>query len=1164
MKPKNFPRFWHSFSAKRRSAGCQPAFAPIAFEQSSRLAACATTLARFLAGVVCLVTLTAFALASAQSQWVRVAPDGALAYKTTPRGDRIMDFSSAGYMGGGTAFPDAPVKQIVRPLGNGADDTANIQAAIDAVGMLPMENGVRGAVLLASGTFCCADEVRISKSGIVLRGSGSGGSGRSSGSSRRDGRDKRDTRDGRDGTVIWMSGRKHAAININVPGSARGNRDPDVNKESGGSILLPSTGAGSSRHFEGVARDAPARTFITDDYVPSGANAFRVASVGGFVVGDIIEIRRPTTKDWVRFMGMDAMTRNGGRPQTWLGLTRSGFHIRRIAAIDNTTRAFTLDAPLSDSFDARYLGNGAVTVTRIAAAEPVLPLSQVGVEHLRIQCPPLETAYGNAPFSGIRVGGQDCWVDDVWCVETMNTIPITGRRVTIRDTHVTHTYPNLGASKPADFSIENSQILIDRCSSDGENTYWVWTNSYNTGPNVVLNSDFTGRGSRLQPHQRWATGLLVDNCRAPDGGIDFSNRGVAGSGHGWTMGWGVAWNSTAKTFIIQNPPGALNWAIGCIGERLQTARYFETAPILAEGEFDSHGTPVAPRSLYLAQLAARLGSDALAAIGYAPESPAARALENPAMPKMRPRRDAPIDSEFGENLAFLRPVNTSSNAQSDTADPRKYGGEKAVDGNPATYWMAGDGRGGNGGRGGGGRDNSERDRRPNNPTLEIDTEGPLVIDALTLSEPAAHANIRAYKIEGQVDSDYKLLAEGTTIGGRKTHTFPKVTVWKVRLTILKTEGGAPAVSELTLHLTAEPMPSRAAGIGSAGFPRRIESKADLEVRDTLRAAWMQVARFGVMSHFLADWRAKVDGEPMSIAHWNELVDGFNVEKLAGQLVSVGAKYFLITIGQNSGYFLAPNATYDRLTGVTSPESSKCSRRDLVSDLSAALAKRGIKLMVYLPSGAPVADRAAVKALEFQNGPFRNREFQVKWEAVIRDWSLRWGDKICGWWFDGCYWPNAMYRADDGGPGFATFAAAARAGNPNSAVGFNPGVFYRTTSMTPHDDYTAGEVNKTELWTPRHVEDGKVDGAQVHVLSFLGETWGMGKPRYTDARVVEFSREVAAQKGAITWDAPIQKDGTLAPEFLGSSHIFVGETVAGKADVRGTGVLGTPKKAMKHW
>jgi hypothetical protein len=309
----------------------------------------------------------------------------------------------------------------------------------------------------------------------------------------------------------------------------------------------------------------------------------------------------------------------------------------------------------------------------------------------------------------------------------------------------------------------------------------VWTNSYDTGPNVVLNSNFTGRGSRIQPHQRWSTGFLVDNCRTPDGGIDFPNRGVAGSGHGWCMGWGVVWNSTAKTFIIQNPPGTVNWAIGCIGERQQTARYFDTAPVLPEGIFESHGTHVAPRSLYLAQLAGRLGIQALEAIGYAPGSPAALALENPVTPKPRQQPPAPIDTEFGENLALLRPVNTSSVRQTDTADPRKYSGEKALDGNPHTYWTP------------------DENRRPDSvPTLEIDAEGPLVINALTISEPAGITNVRAYKIEGQVDSDYTLLAEDTNIGVRKTHTFPKVTVWKLILTILQSDG-APAISELTLH-----------------------------------------------------------------------------------------------------------------------------------------------------------------------------------------------------------------------------------------------------------------------------------------------------------------------------------------------------------------------------
>ena len=81
--------------------------------------------------------------------------------------------------------------------------------------------------------------------------------------------------------------------------------------------------------------------------------------------------------------------------------------------------------------------------------------------------------------------------------------------------------------------------------------------------------------------------MLVDNCTAPDGGIDFANRGVAGSGHGWTMGWGVAWNCVANFYVIQQPPGAMNWAIGCIGDRLKTARYFDTAPVLPEGTFDA-------------------------------------------------------------------------------------------------------------------------------------------------------------------------------------------------------------------------------------------------------------------------------------------------------------------------------------------------------------------------------------------------------------------------------------------------------------------------------------------------------------------------------------------------------------------------------------------------
>jgi hypothetical protein len=304
------------------------------------------------------------------------------------------------------------------------------------------------------------------------------------------------------------------------------------------------------------------------------------------------------------------------------------------------------------------------------------------------------------------------------------------------------------------------------------------------------------------------------------------------------------------------------------------------------------------------------------------------------------------------------------------------------------------------------------------------------------------------------------------------------------------------------------------------------SFAPLRAQTTNRAAWM-AGRWGIMNHYLADWIARTSHEPMTIERWNSLIDHFDVEALAEQVKIAGAGWYQISIGQNSGYYLSPNATYDKLTVM---RQSKCSRRDLVADFYDALHKRGIRLMVYLPSGAPAGDADARKALEWENGAHRNREFQVKWESIIREWSTRWGTKVSGWWFDGCYWPNTMYRSDDA-PNFKSFAAAARAGNPESAIAFNPGVFPRIFAMTPHQDYTAGEIADPETIQIRRQDGGLVDGAQIQVLSHLGEQWGMGAPRFQTEQVVTWSKKLLASGGAITWDTPVQPGGTMAAEYM---------------------------------
>ena len=90
---------------------------------------------------------------------------------------------------------------------------------------------------------------------------------------------------------------------------------------------------------------------------------------------------------------------------------------------------------------------------------------------------------------------------------------------------------------------------------------------------------------------------------------------------------------------------------------------------------------------------------------------------------------------------------------------------------------------------------------------------------------------------------------------------------------------------------------------------------------------------------------------------------------------------------------------------------------------------------------------------------------------------------------------------------------------------------RILSITPHEDYTAGEINDPNRVEIRRAVGGKIDGAQVHILSFLGETWGMGSPRFSTEQVVAWSRKIAKAGGVITWDVPIQPSGLIAQPFI---------------------------------
>jgi len=282
--------------------------------------------------------------------------------------------------------------------------------------------------------------------------------------------------------------------------------------------------------------------------------------------------------------------------------------------------------------------------------------------------------------------------------------------------------------------------------------------------------------------------------------------------------------------------------------------------------------------------------------------------------------------------------------------------------------------------------------------------------------------------------------------------------------------------------------------------------------------WLEKARYGVFVHFL----------PASPDQLRQ-VDDFDVETLAKQLVSAGAGYLVLTLGQNSGFYNAPCPAYDQVVGRAPGE--RCATRDLPADLYQALAARGIRLMLYLPCQTPNGDLSAQRAFGLPQGrkdqPI-DLEFAREWAEVIGDWSTRYGERVSGWWFDGGY----------EGVGFdeeiaAVYAEAARRGNPDAIVTFNPGVGLKR--WTRAEDYTAGELDEPFDVVPSSRD---VDGSQWHVLTHLGSRWAARDTRYPARAWADWVARVTSVGGVVTldlgpsWDPAEGPIGSLSEAQLG--------------------------------
>ena len=538
----------------------------------------------------------------AASKTCRVDETGKLVYVKDAKGNRLPDFSHVGYHSGEKAIPDVPVRMTFKP--SEGDDTKRIQDALDKLGKLPQnKNGHRGALLLKRGVYRVEGALKMSHSGIVLRGEGSGP----------------------DGTLVIAAGYgdfKYKRTLLSVGNSDR------------------------------ITLDSSSEQAIVDEYVPIGTHSFTVKSAATYRRGDRIVVFRPSTTDWISSIGCDKLGARwaGIRDVRWVKDGKApGFYYQRLG-YDRQYKmlqrsgerwdAFKKRVPLSKdgkTFDfTRQWESGeydfyferaitAISGNKVTIDAPIVHameqtfgggaiykygtpgrVTEVGIENLRMvsefSAPSPEHPYGNPTHAGgaeshawhaikLNRNTENTWVRNVtgdyfgWSL-----VSASGKRATVQDCVNLGHASQVSGGRRYPFMIDGQLNLMQRCVAFAGRHEFV-NQAKTAGPNVFVDCIGFNSKNSSGPHHRYAVGNLYDNVKS-EGSMESRFRGSSGTGHGWAGTQTCFYNCVAPGFSVHAPPGGISWVLG-------------------SGKSNEEGIRLAPPSLYYQQVQDRLGKAAL-------------------------------------------------------------------------------------------------------------------------------------------------------------------------------------------------------------------------------------------------------------------------------------------------------------------------------------------------------------------------------------------------------------------------------------------------------------------------------------------------------------------------------------------------------------------------
>ncbi|MCA9240340.1 MAG: hypothetical protein KDA37_09080, partial [Planctomycetales bacterium] len=449
----------------------------------------------------------------AGAQLVRLGHSRQLEYEANERGDRVPDFSSCGYAGGAEAPPAVEVMVVVEPIAG--DATRLIQSAIDAVASQPLDaQGFRGSVYLAPGEFQVSGQLRISTSGVVLRGAGAS----------------------EGGTTIVASGTDRRPLVRFCPLD----------------YSAPRTGKPLA---------------IDETYVPVGAKELRVTDASVLFPGDRVVVTRPGSEAWIKLLGAKALG-VGWRAG------RCDIHWERMVTQVEDGK-ITLNAPLTCAMDKKLATMGAVS--RLGNAHRIENVGIEDL-WIRSEFAPENPQDEEHSWHGVVANhAEDLWVRRVKFEHFAGGAVLLRedcQRATVEDCLSLAPVAELGGYRRHSFFTQGGQTLFLRCwAEQGMHDFTVGHCA--PGPNAFVHCYAYNTNGDSGPLESWATGVLYDNVRVDGGNLFFGNRWLDPLGAGWSAANCLAWQCQAAQLHCFNPPGAQNWVVGFWGQPVGDGEFNE-------------------------------------------------------------------------------------------------------------------------------------------------------------------------------------------------------------------------------------------------------------------------------------------------------------------------------------------------------------------------------------------------------------------------------------------------------------------------------------------------------------------------------------------------------------------------------------------------------------